>query len=152
MMSQSRMSVPPTRRHRITSHACHSIAIFVVASLLLGCSATPRILHADPNTLAESGYDFIHDGVATRDELRMRLGEPVYKFENSRILIYRCRKIEKGIMLLSGIQPEPGQLAANILLGAGAKAKEAAHSDLGSLVLVFDANGILQKHSLVVSK
>lgn len=126
--------------------------VLVAAGFLLGCRATPRIYRADATILADSGYGFIQDGVATRGELQMRLGEPIYKFENSRILIYRCRKIEKGIMLFSGIQPESGQVAAKILLGAGAKAKEGAHSDLGSLVLVFDANGILQKHSLVVSK
>jgi len=73
--------------------------------------------------------EFLSDGVTRRDEALLKLGEPSAKYESSRILAYRLRKDEVGYVLL-------------------------AHRDNWygvqySLILVFDDQGILNRHALV---
>ena len=143
MTNRKGNSVPLFPRYRSRSPACLiTVAVTLCCLLMAGC-ATPRFFQADSNLLAKSGYNFIQDGVSSRDELQARLGVPVYEFEQKRILIYRCQKLGEGFVVLSDTQPE---------VESPFRKRAKGRPDLGSMVLVFDANGILQKHSLVMSQ
>lgn len=70
---------------------------------------------------------FIQDGVTPRSEVQANLGVPSADFENKRILTYRIK-----------------------LNGGNAEVVSSPWApDIFSLVLVFDNDGLLQKHSLV---
>ena len=96
----------------------------MLAGCLAGC-ATPR-LPGDPHLL-----DFLHDGQTTKEAVFLKLGQPSAAFESGHILTYRLGQERKRGYFLR----EAG--ATNWL--------ELKYS----LVLVFNAQGVLQRHSLV---
>jgi len=102
-----------------------------------GC-ATPKIQVADAQLLLNSELAFIKDGETTREEVSLKLGVPSAQLEGDRILMYQFRTSEDGKWNL--VSP----IFSGNLRGWG--------SGTSSLVLVFDARGILQKHSMVISK
>jgi hypothetical protein len=73
--------------------------------------------------------DFLRDGETRREEVRMRLGEPSAQYEGERILAFRLSKDSGGYVLI-----KPG----NTWSGVGY-----------NLMLAFDGEGVLQRHSLV---
>ncbi len=111
------------------------VSIFFI-SLPGGC--TPRVQTVDPQLLLNSELQFIKDGVTTREEVSLNLGVPSGQLEGDRILMYQFHMDETGKWQL--ISPK---------FSGGLRAWE---SGAISLVLVFDAAGVLQKHSMVVSK
>ncbi len=110
-----------------------SSLVLVLGLVLAGCaSAPPNPPRGDPNLLA-----FLADGRTTRTDAILTLGQPSGSFESERILTYRL-----------GLEPE----------NSGYYVVERERSLSGwptwiaakfSLVLVFDENGVLQRHSLV---
>ncbi len=116
------------------------LAVFIVLiffiSLPWSC-ATPKIQTVDPQLLLNSDLRFIKDGVTTREEVSLNLGVPSGQLEGDRILMYQFRADETGKWHL--ISPQ----------FSGFRAWD---SRAVSLVLVFDGAGVLQKHSVVVSK
>jgi len=90
--------------------------------VLAACS-TPPVGHQD--LLA-----FLSDGLTRREDVLLKLGEPSARFEEARIVTYRLGRDDGGYFPAGG-----------------------ARSDWSaapySLVLVFDSNGILTRHSLV---
>lgn len=101
------------------------MSLLLVASLLVGCVTTPRRV-ADPHLL-----DFLTDGQTTKATAVLKLGQPSAILESGRILTYRLGWEKKGGYYLR----EAG--ATNWL--------ELKYS----LVLVFDAQEVLERHSLV---
>lgn len=90
-------------------------------ALIAGCASTP----AGRGDL----LDFIADGRTRREELLLKFGEPSASFEDARIVAYRLRRDDGGYLLSRWRENWAG-----------------VHY---SLVLVFDAGGLLQRHALV---
>jgi len=89
----------------------------------VGC-ATPQ-QHGNPALL-----DFINDGETSRTNVILSLGQPSATFEDEHILTYRISgSREKGYF----VRDAPGTW----------------YETSFSLVLVFDADGTLQSHSMV---
>lgn len=88
---------------------------------LAGCASEPAG--------REGLLDFLHDGSTTRAQVELALGEPSGQYDASRVLAYRLRKDLGGYVLLR------------------------RRDDWGAvqydLMLLFDAAGVLQRHSLV---
>jgi hypothetical protein len=99
-----------------------SLRAFVPALVLLaGCASTP-VGRGDL-------LDFITDGRTRREELLHKFGEPSASYENARIVAYRLRRDEGGYVLSRWRENWAG-----------------VHY---SMVLVFDSDGLLQRHALV---
>jgi hypothetical protein len=81
--------------------------------------------------------DFLADGRTTRAEVLLRLGEPSATFEGERILTYRIGRSREGERWVHA-----RELLAGRPRGSGVVGQE-------SLVLVFAADGRLEKHALV---
>jgi hypothetical protein len=95
-----------------------------VLVLLLGvvaCAAPPRG--------RKDLLDFLTDGVTRREEVLATLGPPSARFEDSRILAYRLTKGDGGY-LISAIGGTWTDIDVN-------------------LMLAFDRDGVLKRHSLV---
>jgi len=88
---------------------------------IAGCAAAPKG--------RKDLIDFLDDGVTRRDEVLARLGPPSARFEDSRILAYRLARDEGGYLL-------------------AASSGTWADTDV-NLMLVFDGDGVLQRHALV---
>jgi hypothetical protein len=148
LMPRLAMALPGWRyrHHPLLSRLKRKFLALVTALVLLGpaaaCAPTPGLSPAEPATLENSGYGFIRDGVSSRDELTTRIGQPVYEFENRRILVYRCHSSDNRVSLYSVGPVEP----------YNPRDMPSPHPELCSVVLVFDSNGILARHSLVISK
>ncbi len=111
-------------------------------SVLAAC-ATPRIQPIDPQVFLNSELAFIKDGIITREEVALKLGVPTAQLEVDRILMYQFRAGEDGKWHL--VSPKFSGRLNNWGLREWEKGTM-------SLVLAFDAAGILQKHSMVVSQ
>ena len=97
-------------------------ATYLLLPLVAGC-ATTRLL-ADKTLL-----DFLEEGKTSRQMVMLKLGQPSGNFEGERIVTYRLGSGKNGYFLLAGA-------------GSWAGTKF-------SLVLIFDENNVLQKHSMV---
>jgi hypothetical protein len=96
--------------------------LLVVALLLsFGCATSP-IGQTDL-------LDFVKDGVTTREEVFLKLGEPSGTYESLRIITYRLLKDEGGWLVSGQIKGWYGNAV--------------------NLVFVFDDRGLLIRHSLV---
>lgn len=73
--------------------------------------------------------DFISDGSTRKQEVHTRLGAPSAQYESSRILAYRIGKGASGYYVSA---PAKGWLGVQY-----------------SLIMVFDDDGVLRRHSLV---
>jgi hypothetical protein len=97
----------------------------LLSDLLAGC-ATTAPPPADPHLL-----DSLQDGQSTKEAIVLKLGQPSSVLESGRILTYRVgQETDRGYFL-----------------------REAANTNWFelkfSLVLVFDASEVLERHSLV---
>ena len=115
------------------------ISFMAIIGLATGC-ATPKLQPADPQLLFKSELAFIRDGATTREELLLKLGTPSGQFERDRILTYLLRVDKDGKWHL--ISPQ-----INTTTGFREWRPETY-----SLVLVFGADGVLRKHSLVTAR
>lgn len=98
------------------------IVVMLTVFLLIGCVGLKT---QGSSTLLE----FINDGQTSRTDVILKLGEPSASLESGRILTYRIGGDAQGYFI-----------------------RETKNSWAGtnySLVFVFDAQGILQSHSLV---
>ena len=112
----------------------------ILLSLLTAC-ATPKIRPSDVEQVIRSELSFIRDGVTTREDVLLKLGTPSAQFEAQRILTYQLREDKDGRVHV--FWPRHTEVNPSFThLG----------SDIYSLVLVFGSNGVLERHSLVVSK
>lgn len=90
-------------------------------ALLLGCSTVPM---GRGDLL-----DFLEDGVTTRDEVMLRLGDPTAVYEAERIVTYRLTQDQGGW----------------VLLGRG----RGWYGVVANLVVVFDERNVLERHAIV---
>lgn len=106
------------------------LAPLAAVVLMAGC-ATPQPPGVSPDPALVA---FLNDGVTRRAEVLARLGEPSTVFERDCILTYRIAgDPERGFWIRErGGQANVGWIGVN-----------------HSLVLVFDEQGLLQRHSLV---
>lgn len=104
-----------------------NLGVGLVAIGLLGTGCvTPNPLHPDPNLLT-----FLRDGQTTKEKVILTLGQPSASLESEKFLTYRL-----------GYQPTEGYYLM----------ERAAVGWMGvkyNLVLVFEPNGVLARHSLV---
>jgi hypothetical protein len=85
---------------------------------------------APPPSRGQKGLiDFIQDGVTTRQEVQVRLGDPGASYDAERILTYRLGRDQGGDYVFRN--------------------KSDWFGVCSNLVLVLDHHGILRKHSLV---
>lgn len=106
----------------------HVFALLVVTALA-ACSSPPTIPGARPDLL-----DFLTAGTTSREETVLRLGQPSSTLLGETVLTYRI-----------GEDPKQGRFVIGNFAAATWQWREARYS----LVLVFDANGVLRKHNLV---
>jgi hypothetical protein len=100
----------------------------ILGLLLAGCASMPPA--------RKDLLDFLRPGQTTREEVILRLGQPSGTFERERILTYRVGQLgDEGYYLVS-----PRSLAPE---------GTPFHAERFSLVIVFDAQGRLEKHQLV---
>lgn len=118
-----------------------TIALLLATALAGLACATPHLQMADPATLLEGPLAFLADGVTTRVDVILALGEPSARFEADRILTYALTADREGRW----------RIAASPQSYPGAVFREWP-SGTGSLVLVFDAGGVLERHSFVVPR
>ena len=118
-----------------------SVFPFIFMALLnVGC-ATPRIKPIDKMDFSDR-LSFLINGVTTREEVLLKLGEPSGRFEGERILTYMLSiDNNKKLRVL------PRQLAINYY----DPRLYALNSMVCSLVLVFKENNILEKSELICS-
>lgn len=111
--------------------ACSLLFPLAMFLTLVGC-ATSTAPGIAPNPTLLS---FLQDGATSRTDVLNRLGEPSTVFEQDRILTYRIAgDPDRGFWIRERTgQPNTGWIGVN-----------------RSLVLVFDEQGLLQRHSLVV--
>jgi hypothetical protein len=120
-------------------------ALFIFSSLafiiVVASCATPHIQTTDTQLLLKSDLlGFIQDGVTTREEVALKLGMPSALFEGEKILMYQLRINRAGKWHL--VSPQINEYSGF------REWREGTYS----LVLVFGADGVLQKHSLVEAK
>lgn len=115
-------------------------ALLMAMTLAAGC-ATPTLKLADPQLILQSDlFSFLRDGTTTRQEAVMKLGMPSAQMEGERILFYQLRADEEGKWHL--VSPQWNVAAGMRTWSSGTC----------SLVLVFQDDGVLSKHSLVVAQ
>jgi outer membrane protein assembly factor BamE (lipoprotein component of BamABCDE complex) len=113
----------------------------LVLIIMISSCATPHIQPADTQLLLNSEIlGFIQDGITTREEVVLKLGIPSAQFEGEKILTYQLRADQAGKWHL--VTPR-----INAATGLREWREETC-----SLVLVFDGDGVLRKHSLVEAK
>src|SRR6266404_9929626 len=118
-------AVSQTKKMKRTHTILSQVFATLLALWLAGC-ATP-IPGASPNLLK-----FLQIGKTTREEVLLKLGQPSASFEHELILTYRVGEdIKQGFYVVTPKAVMPWQQVRY------------------SLVLVFDAGGILQKQNLV---
>ena len=100
------------------------VFLLFLGALLAGCATTPQG--------RKDLLSFIEDGRTTREETYLKLGEPTGLYEGGRIMSFRLDKDEGGYFLVE----------KSIGFG-GVKT---------NLIMVFDEQGVLKKHSLVQVK
>ena len=99
--------------------------VALVVSALAGCAATIPGARADLLT-------FLRAGETTREEVVLKLGQPSARFEQGRVFTYRVgRDAKQGYHVVTQNPRQPWE---------GVRY---------SMVLVFDASGVLEKQSLV---
>ncbi|WP_298828028.1 hypothetical protein [uncultured Piscinibacter sp.] len=99
---------------------------------MLACIAVARLAActSPPQQQGQSDLlDFLQGGSTRREEVQMRLGEPNALYEGNRILAYRLRRDQGGYVLVKG----------------GSDCQEVRYN----LMLAFDAQGVLRRHTLV---
>ena len=109
------------------------LACPVLVFALTGCGSAHKLQTIDPGVTRDTRLSFLKDSQTTKKEVLLNLGTPSVQFEEGRILTYRLDDKYQAVQRPSGQSPTP----------------DPWYPARYSLVLVFDAAGILQRHSLV---
>jgi hypothetical protein len=107
---------------------------------LIGCSSTPPKQDMGP-PLAQA-TSFITPGQTTREQMLLKLGVPSRQFEAGRILAWRVRTADEGLVTVSDYPGQP-DLRYNAW---------PATSRGYDLIVVFDTGDLVQTHSLVPAR
>ena len=113
------------------------------ALVLLALACTPPTLQpGDPALLRLGPLAFLQDGRTTREEVLLSLGTPSAHFEGDRVLTYALWNTSGETWVRRGRS-----------LGTNPAGSPPAYTQpTDNLVLVFDASGVLTRHSLVVAR
>ena len=104
--------------------------LIIVALLIVSCSHhIVKINEKEGNKL----LPFIQDGITIKQEVLSRLGNPIESYEGGRIIIYFV--VEQSGSQLEVLNYEKNNYSKVVAIY--------------QLVLVFDPNNVLEKHSLV---
>ena len=106
-----------------------------VVLLALACR-TPAVRAAEAGLLARPELAFLRDGVATRADALLALGEPAGAFEGERVLTWQLERRSDGSVRVRLPLNRPLEPA----------------SWRTSLILVFGEDGVLERHSVVVAE
>jgi outer membrane protein assembly factor BamE (lipoprotein component of BamABCDE complex) len=124
-------NIQPMKERDATTLVVKTVTLLWFLALLItlaACTKPSEIQHQSSAQAAQYELlSFIEDGVTTRAQVLEKLGTPSAKFEGDRILTYRIKVDEDGAA------PVLAPWVPNML----------------SLVLVFDGNALLERHSLV---
>jgi|GEM_PF-1320003 len=118
---------------------CGFLIPLAVVFAWTGCVRSPVLQPAKPELLREGPLGFLQDGKTSREEVLLQLGTPMAQFEGERILTYAFTHGPKGEWLRIG-RWDPREGRYYYLPGTC------------SLVLVFGTDGVLTRHSLVMSQ
>jgi hypothetical protein len=122
-------SICPKRR-------CSVLVVFLI-SLAAGCAPGLHPTPATDTEIAQGPLAFLHDGSTTKEDVILTLGAPAAVFESEKILTYRFRHTREEGMRVLAKDSHPYETWDAVQY---------------SLVLVFDAQQVLQKHNLVQVK
>ena len=103
------------------------LLVLALALTLVGCATTPQPLKGSPDLLS-----FLTDGRTTKQETIVKLGEPSGQFGHGKILTYRLSKFYAVVPRETTPSGWPVWQMGRL-----------------SLVLVFDDENVLDRHSLV---
>ncbi len=115
---------------------------FIIPAILALLGCTNKLLIADEAFIMKN-MPYVSDNQSRREDILLKLGEPNWSFEDGRILTFRIIIDKKGKItpVTNDNNKNARDLAANSLLSIR----------YYSLVLVFNPQGILQKHSLILT-
>lgn len=114
-----------------------TLAAYLLLPLLVGCATTSPLAEKTAEKSAEKTFlESLEDGKTSKQMVILKLGQPSATFEGERILTYRIGKDDYGFFALDRLT---GEFVRNVSW-TGTKF---------SLVLIFDENNVLQKHSMV---
>lgn len=108
--------------------------LLTIGLFMAGCAST---LKPCPELLREQ-VSFISDGKTTRQELLDRLGASVSQYEEGRIHIYVMRQDGQDRLRVPQVP-----------LPSDSPQKVSWHPEVYNLVLVFGADGVLERHALL---
>lgn len=127
---------PPSR----VAVARHRAGAWVLGAALLAGGCVPPVLQVAGPDASPGFLAFLQDGRTTREEALLRLGTPNARLEGERILTYaysaRADWAREGRVRGGRGEGVPGYYRGPV----------------HSLVLVFGTDGVLVRHSLVVSR
>jgi len=112
------------------------ILVCLILSLILTGCAAHETLTVSGEITKQTWLSFLRDGKTPKAEVLSQLGTPSAQFEGNRILTYRLDSSYEVVV------PDYKVLADGGRVSGWKRARY-------SLVLVFDADKILQRHSLV---
>jgi hypothetical protein len=115
------------------------LSALIVATGLSVCCVKPEVQPAPLDTLTTGTLGFLKAGVTTREEILLKFGAPSAHFEGDRILTYQFQCNPEGQWVLRS----PHQALASPFLSWARGSC--------NLVLVFEADGRLLRHNLVVA-
>ena len=108
-------------------------AAYLLLPLLASCATTSPVAER----IAEKTFlEFLEDGKTSKQAVLLKFGQPSGTFQGERILTYRIGRDEKGFFMLDR--------------QTGAPVPYGWYETKFSLVLIFDENNVLQKHSMVL--
>jgi hypothetical protein len=110
-------------------------------ALALACSA-PAVVPVPNEEIAGTPFTFLEDGRVTREEVLLRLGTPSTRHEGERVITYAFGKNSTGWSRAGRIW----------LRDKGRFDYQGRPGHPYNLVLVFRPDGVLARHSLVVTR
>ena len=121
---------------RITGQISLISILSGILIILCGCTTTPETM-PPPEEVMTAELAFLQDGTISREDTLMRLGMPSATFEEGRILIYPLKLSEYGEWIIP-----PSRMHEPFPIRMW-------EANTYSLVLLFNDEGILQRHRLV---
>ncbi len=115
-----------------------SALLLTLASLALAAACTTPVTRTDP-ALLETELRFLEPGVSTREEILFRMGAPFREYEDGRIVTYQLKKTDDGDLQ---------KVDSPRMNWGGDEFGGTLH--IYSLVLAFDQQDLLSRHSLVL--
>jgi len=133
---------------RTAQGALRRLALTLAAAFALACTG-PEVVVADPEPMLRDRLQFLQDGRTTREEVLHALDRPYSQFDRGRILVYVFRFDSEGRWILA-VPPQ-----REVSIGDSSSWWKVGRPELDpgvcSLVLVFQADGRLERHSLVLA-